>query len=64
MRVNPAFTSQMCSGCAVLVQKGLSVVELGLRQQHVVVGHLQIQQRHNAARNRERLGHRLRGEVA
>ncbi len=23
--VNPAFTSQMCSGCGVLVQKGLSV---------------------------------------
>jgi putative transposase len=57
--VNPAFTSQTCSGCGVVVVKGLSVrwhacpdCGKGLHRDH------------NAAKNIERLGQSLRGGVA
>jgi putative transposase len=50
--VNPAFTSQTCSGCGVIVSKGLSVrwhacPEWGAR----------LHRDHNAALNLLRLGH-------
>jgi putative transposase len=57
--VPPAYTSQTCSGCGVLVHKG-----------HSVRWHLcpdcgtSLQRDHNAARNRERAGQALRGAVA
>jgi putative transposase len=57
--VPPAYTSQACSGCGVMVQKSLSVrwhscPECGTSLHRDV----------NAARNIERLGQSLRGEVA
>ena len=57
--VNPAYTSQTCSGCGAVVKKGLSVrwhacPDCGAR----------LHRDHNAARNIERLGQSLRGEVA
>ena len=57
--VNPAFTSQTCSGCGVLVQKGLSV-----RWHSCPDCGLALHRDHNAAGNIERAGHALRGEVA
>ena len=57
--VNPALTSQTCSGCGVLVSKGLSA------RWHVCpVCGTSLHRDHNAARNRERLGQSLRREVA
>jgi putative transposase len=56
--VDPAFTSQRCSGCGVVVQKGLSV------RRHVCpTCGTSLHRDHNAATNIERLGQRLRGEV-
>jgi putative transposase len=57
--IHPAYTSQRCSGCGVLVAKGLSVrwhscPDCGTR----------LHRDHNAAKNIERLGQSLRGEVA
>ena len=57
--VNPAFTSQRCSGCSVLVQKGLSV-----RWHSCPDCGTSMHRDHNAAKNIERLGQSLRGEVA
>jgi putative transposase len=57
--VNPAYTSQTCSGCGVLVAKGLSV-----RWHSCPECGTSLHRDHNAARNRERLGQSLRGEVA
>ena len=61
--VNPAFTSQTCSGCGGVVQQGLSVrwhacPEGGAR------GWSRLHQDHNAAKNRVRVGQRRRGGVA
>ncbi len=57
--VPPAYTSQLCSGCGVLVQKGLSV------RWHSCPGcGMSLHRDHNAARNIERLGRSLRGGVA
>jgi putative transposase len=57
--VPPAYTSQSCSGCGILVQKGLSVhwhscPECGTS----------LHRDHNAAKNIERLGLSRRGAVA
>jgi putative transposase len=57
--VNPAFTSQVCSGCGVLVQKGLSV-----RWHRCPDCGMSLHRDHNAAKNIERLGQSLRGAVA
>jgi putative transposase len=57
--VPPAYTSQICSGCGVLVQKGLSV-----RWHSCPDCGTSLHRDHNAARNRERLGQSLRGAVA
>jgi putative transposase len=57
--VNPAYTSQMCSGCGVLVHKGLSV-----RWHSCPECGTSLHRDHNAARNIERAGQALRGEVA
>jgi putative transposase len=57
--VNPAFTRQTCSGCGVLVQKGLSV-----RWHSCPACGTSLHRDHNAAKNRERLGQSLRGAVA
>ena len=57
--VNPAFTSQICSGCGVLAQKGLSV-----RWHSCPYCGASLQRDHNAARNIERAGQALRGAVA
>ena len=57
--VNPAYTSQRCSGCGVLVHKGLSV-----RWHACPDGGTRLHRDHNAAKNRERLGQSLRGAVA
>jgi putative transposase len=54
--VNPAFTSQRCSGCGVLVQKGLSV-----RLHSCPECGTSLHRDHNAARKIERLGQSLRG---
>jgi len=54
--VNPAYTSQMCSGCGVLVQKGLSV-----RWHLCPECGTSLHRDHNAAKNRERFGQNLRG---
>jgi putative transposase len=54
--VNPAFTSQSCSGCGVLVQKGLSV-----RWHRCPDCGASLHTDHNAAKNRERFGQTLRG---
>ena len=57
--VPPACTSQTCSGCGVLVQKGLSV-----RWHSCPHCGASRHRDHNAARNIERLGPRLQGGVA
>jgi putative transposase len=57
--INPAYTSQVCSGCGVVVQKGLSV-----RWHACPDCGTSLHRDHNAARNIERLGQSLRGGVA
>jgi putative transposase len=57
--VNPAYTSQRCSGCGVMVQKGLSV-----RWHACPECGTSLHRDHNAAKNIERLGQSLRGGVA
>jgi putative transposase len=57
--VPPAYTSQTCSGCGVLVQKGLSVRWHSCQQ----CG-MSLHRDHNAAKNIERLGQSLQGGVA
>jgi putative transposase len=54
--VPPAYTSQICSGCGVLVAKGLSV-----RWHSCPDCGTSLHRDHNAAKNRERLGQSLRG---
>ncbi len=57
--VDPAFTSQTCSGCGVLVHKGLSV------RWHIFPDcGTSLHRDHNAARNIERAGQARRGGVA
>jgi putative transposase len=56
--VPPAYTSQRCSGCGVVAQKGLSV------RWHSCPGcGTSLHRDHNAARNIEGLGQSLRGAV-
>jgi putative transposase len=57
--VPPAYTSQVCSGCGALVQKGLSV-----RWHSCPDCGTSLHRDQNAARNIERLGQGLRGDVA
>jgi len=57
--VNPAFTSQICSGCGVPVHKGLSV-----RWHLCPECGTSLHRDHNAARNRERAGQARRGGAA
>jgi putative transposase len=57
--VPPAYTSQTCSGCGVIVSKGLSV-----RWHSCPDCGTSLHRDHNAARNIERAGQALRGEVA
>jgi len=57
--VNPAYTSQTCSGCGVIVKKGLSV-----RWHSCPECGTSLHRDHNAARNIERAGQALRGAVA
>jgi putative transposase len=57
--VPPAFTSQTCSGCGVLVQKDLSI-----RWHRCPECGTSLHRDHNAARNIERLGQSLRGGAA
>ncbi|HEY1388834.1 MAG TPA: transposase, partial [Ktedonobacterales bacterium] len=57
--VPPAYTSQTCSGCGVVVQKGLSV-----RWHSCSDCGTSLHRDHNAARNLERAGQALQGEVA
>jgi IS605 OrfB family transposase len=57
--VNPAFTSQTCSGCGVMVQKGFSV-----RWRSCPACGTSLHQDQNAAKNREWLGQSLRSGVA
>jgi len=57
--VNPAFTSQRCSGCGEVVYKGLSV-----RWHTCPVCGTSLHRDQNAAKNRERAGQALRGGVA
>ncbi len=57
--VPPAYTSQTCSGCGVIVSKGLSV-----RWHSCPDCGTSLHRDHNAARNIERLGQSLRGAVA
>ncbi len=57
--VPPAYTSQTCSGCGVVVSKGLSV-----RWHSCPDCGTSLHRDHNAAENRERLGQSLRGAVA
>lgn len=59
MVVNPAYTSQTCSGCGVVVKKDLSV-----RWYACPDCDTSLHRGHNAAKNRERAGQALRGEVA
>jgi putative transposase len=54
--VDPAFTSQVCSGCGVLVQKGLSV-----RWHTCPACGTSIHRDHNAAKTIQGRGQRLRG---
>src|SRR5262249_53582695 len=54
--VDPAFTSQTCSGCGVLVTKGLSV-----RWHSCPNCGTRLHRHHNAAKDIEELGPRLRG---
>jgi putative transposase len=57
--VNPAYTSQTCSGCGVIVARGLSV-----RWHSCPDCGTSLHRDHNAAKNIERLGQSLRGGVA
>jgi putative transposase len=57
--VPPAYTSQICSGCGVLVAKGLAV-----RWHSCPECGTSLHRDHNAAKNRERLGQSRRGGVA
>jgi putative transposase len=57
--VPPAYTSQTCSGCGVMVHKGLSV-----RWHACPDCGASLHRDHNAARNIERLGQSRRGAVA
>jgi putative transposase len=57
--VHPAFTSQMCSGCGVIVHKGLSI-----RWHSCPECGTSLHRDHNAAKNIERAGQALRGGVA
>jgi putative transposase len=57
--VSPAYTSQTCSGCGVMVQKGLSV-----RWHSCPECGRSLHRDHNAAKNIERLGQSLQGGVA
>jgi putative transposase len=57
--VNPAFTSQTCSGCGVVVAKGLSV-----RWHSCPECGTSLHRDHNAAKNIKRAGQALRGAVA
>ncbi len=57
--VDPAFTSQACSGCGVLVAKGLSV-----RWHSCPDCGTSLHRDHNAARNIQWRGQRLRGVLA
>ncbi len=57
--VPPAYTSQTCSGCGVIVQKGLSV-----RWHSCPDCGTSLHRDHNAAKNIERAGLALRGGVA
>jgi putative transposase len=57
--VPPAYTSQTCSGCGVMVQQGVSV-----RWHACPDCDTSLHRDHNAAKKRERLGQRLRGGVA
>jgi putative transposase len=57
--VNAAYTLQTCSGCGVLVQKGLSV-----RWRACPNCGTSLHRDHNAAKNRERAGQAVRGVVA
>ena len=57
--VNPAYTSQRCSGCGEVVQKGLSV-----RWHSCPECGTSLHRDHNAAKNIERFGQNLRGGVA
>jgi putative transposase len=57
--VPPAYTSQTCSGCGVMVYKGLSV-----RWRSCPDCGTSLHRDHNAAKNIERLGQSLRGGVA
>jgi putative transposase len=57
--VPPAYTSQACSGCGVIVQKGLSI-----RWHSCPDCGMSLHRDHNAAKNIERLGRSLRGAVA
>jgi putative transposase len=54
--VNPAFTSQTCSGCGEMVSKGLSV-----RWHACPVCGTELHRDHNAAKNIQWRGQRLRG---
>jgi putative transposase len=57
--VPPAYTSQTCSGCGVVVQKGLSV-----RWHRCPDCGTSLHRDQNAAKNIERAGQALQGEVA
>ena len=57
--VPPAYTSQACSGCGVLVHKGLSV-----RWHSCPDCGASLHRDHNAAKNIHILGQRIRGAVA
>jgi putative transposase len=57
--VPPAYTSQACSGCGVIVQKGLSV-----RWHECPDCGTRLHRDQNAAKNIERAGQALRGAVA
>jgi putative transposase len=57
--VNPAFTSQTCSGCGIMISKGLSV-----RWHACPACGMSLHRDHNAAKNIERAGQALRGAVA
>jgi putative transposase len=57
--VPPAYTSQICSGCGIVVAKGLSV-----RWHSCPECGTSLHRDHNAARNIERLGRSLQGGVA
>jgi putative transposase len=56
LAVDPAFTSQACSGCSVIVQKGLSV-----RWHECPECGMSLHRDHNAAKTIQGRGQRLRG---